>query len=39
LPKSAKGPVPEADPARKYDGPEGLRDALLRLAQARRGQH
>lgn len=39
LPKSAKGPVPAADPARKYDGPEGLRDALLRLAQARRSGH
>jgi hypothetical protein len=39
LPEPAKGPVPAADPARKYDGPEGLRDALLRLAQARRAQH
>jgi len=39
LPRFTKGPVPEADPARKYDGPEGLRDALLRLAQARRAQH
>jgi hypothetical protein len=39
LPKLAKDPVPAADPARKYDGPEGLRDALLRLAQARRAGH
>jgi len=39
LPKPANGPVPAADPARKYDGPEGLRDALLRLAQARRAEH
>ena len=31
-----KAPVPAADPARKYDGPEGVREALLRLAQARR---
>lgn len=29
-------PVPPADPARKYEGPEGVREALLRLAQARR---
>jgi len=29
-------PVTEADPARKYQGPEGVREALLRLAQARR---
>jgi len=39
LPRPAKGPVPAADPARKYDGPEGLREALLRLAQARRARH
>ncbi|HWA90387.1 MAG TPA: DciA family protein [Rhizomicrobium sp.] len=31
-----KPPVPAADPARKYEGPEGVREALLRLAQARR---
>jgi hypothetical protein len=30
-----KAPVSPADPARTYDGPEGVRDALLRLAQAR----
>jgi hypothetical protein len=29
-------PVPPSDPARKYQGPEGLRDALLRLARSRR---
>jgi hypothetical protein len=28
--------VPEGDPARKYQGPKGLREALLRLARARR---
>jgi len=39
LPKPVKGPIPAADPARKYDGPDGLRDALLRLAQARRAGH
>lgn len=39
LPRPAKGPVPAADPARKYDGPEGLREALLRLAQVRRAGH
>lgn len=33
---AAKGAVPVADPARKYQGPEGLREALLRLARARR---
>ena len=33
---AARKPVPATDPARKYQGPEGLRDALLRLAQARR---
>ena len=31
-----KGPVPAADPARKYVGPEGLREALLKLARIRR---
>jgi hypothetical protein len=35
-PLPARGPVSAADPARKYEGPEGVRDALLRLAQARR---
>jgi len=30
------GPVPAADPAKKYQGPEGLREALLRLARNRR---
>jgi hypothetical protein len=35
----AKGPVPVTDPARKYEGPEGLREALLKLAQARRPTH
>ncbi len=30
------GPVPAADPAQKYQGPQGLRDALLNLARARR---
>ena len=29
------GPIPPSDPARKYQGPEGLREALLRLAQGR----
>jgi len=29
------GPLPAADPARKYQGPQGLRDALLALARAR----
>ncbi len=33
LPKTA---VPPADPAQKYVGPEGLRDALMKLAQIRR---
>lgn len=32
----ARKPVLPTDPARNYQGPEGLRDALLRLAQARR---
>ena len=30
------GPLPPADPAQKYQGPQGLRDALLNLARARR---
>ncbi len=38
-PKVNKAPVPAADPARKYQGPEGLREALLRLAQSRRPGH
>ena len=29
-------PVQPGDPAKKYQGPEGLRDALLKLAQTRR---
>jgi hypothetical protein len=33
---AAKAPVPATDPARKYEGPEGLREALLKLAQVRR---
>ena len=35
----AKGPVPAADPAQKYVGPRGLREALLKLAQTRRPGH
>jgi len=35
----SKAAVPAADPARKYVGPEGLREALLKLAQARRPGH
>jgi len=31
--------LPASDPAQAYDGPERLRDALLRLARARRAQH
>jgi hypothetical protein len=31
-------PLPATDAAQKYQGPEGLREALLRLAQMRRGQ-
>jgi hypothetical protein len=34
-----RAPVPSGDPARKYKGPEGLREALLKLAQARRPAH
>ena len=36
---AAKAPVPAADPAQKYQGPEGLREALLQLAQTRRPPH
>lgn len=32
----SKAAVPPADPAQKYVGPEGLRDALMKLAQIRR---
>jgi hypothetical protein len=35
--KPRTGPVPDADPATTYQGPEGLREALLRLARSRRG--
>jgi hypothetical protein len=28
-------PAPETDPAQKYQGPEGLKDALLKLAKSR----
>lgn len=35
-PGGGKAAVPVTDPARKYQGPEGLRDALLKLAKARR---
>jgi hypothetical protein len=31
----ADRPAPQADPARKYQGPEGLKDALLKLAKSR----
>lgn len=41
-PPPPKPPVPEtlalSDPARHYEGPEGVREALLRLARARRTQ-
>ena len=30
------GPVPPSDPAQKYQGSEGLREALLKLARSRR---
>jgi hypothetical protein len=36
---TAKPPVPTTDPAQKYEGPEGLREALLQLAQTRRTPH
>lgn len=35
---TSKQPLPAADAAQKYQGPEGLRDALLSLAQRRRSQ-
>jgi hypothetical protein len=38
-PKVNRATVPAADPVRKYEGPDGLREALLRLAQARRPRH
>jgi len=31
--------LPEADPAQAYTGPERLKEALLRLAKARRAPH
>src|SRR6185312_6198447 len=34
--RKAKSPVPPTDPALKYQGPEGLKEALVRLAKARR---
>jgi hypothetical protein len=34
----APGPISPADPARKYQGPEGLREALLKLARSRHAQ-
>ncbi len=34
--RKAKAPVLATDPALKYQGPEGLKDALVRLAKARR---
>lgn len=34
--RKAKAPVLPTDPALKYQGPEGLKDALVRLAKARR---
>lgn len=34
--RKAKAPVPPTDPALKYQGPEGLKEALVRLAKARR---
>lgn len=34
--QAAPGPVSPADPAQKYQGPEGLREALLKLARNRR---
>ncbi len=30
------GPLSQADPVQKYQGPQGLRDAMLNLARARR---
>lgn len=37
-PRPPPEPLPDADPARDYSGPEGLREALLRLARARRSR-
>jgi hypothetical protein len=34
--RPAPGPMPPTDPAARYVGPDGLREALLRLARARR---
>jgi len=34
--RPATHPVPPADPAQKYQGPENLREALLKLARSRR---
>ena len=32
------GPLPPSDPAQTYEGPEGLREALCKLARARRAR-
>lgn len=32
------GPLPPSDPAERYQGPEGLREALRKLARARRSR-
>jgi hypothetical protein len=37
-PRPGPGPLPSADPARNYQGPEGLREALQKLARARRSR-
>jgi len=34
--RKAKAPVPSTDPALQYQGPDGLKEALVRLAKARR---
>jgi len=34
----SKQPIAGTDPAQKYQGPEGLRDAILKLARTRRDQ-
>jgi len=34
-PEKAAGPLPPADPSRRYDGPEGLAQALKALARRR----
>jgi hypothetical protein len=39
LPRVNRTPVPAVDPVQKYEGPEALRKALLRLAQVRRPRH